>query len=235
MRVLAVGAHPDDLEILCGGTLARFHSEGHQVVMSYATRGELGNDNLTLQECFQIRSREAQDAAAIIEAELKPLAFDDNGVNPHDHSQQVRVLDLIREVEPDLILTHDPADYHPDHRAVSALVSWCVPLIAIRHYETEYPALNGVPTVYFMDTMLGVHFSPSEYVDISDVIEIKLRMLRAHASQLAFLKQYFCLDPLEQVSVVARFRGMQAGVRHAEAFRPCLDYGHGTRTRRWLP
>ncbi len=235
MRVLAIGAHPDDLEILCGGTLARFRCEGHEVVMSYATRGELGNDNLTLQECFETRSREARDAAAIIEANLIPLAFDDNGVNPYDRSQQDRVLDLIREVEPNLILTHDTADYHPDHRAVSALVSWCVPLIAIRNYETGHPALGHVPAILFMDTMLGVNFSPSEYVDISSAIEIKLRMLKAHASQLAFLKQYFRLDPVEQVSVVARFRGMQAGVRYAEAFRPCLDYGHGAYTRRWLP
>jgi LmbE family N-acetylglucosaminyl deacetylase len=235
MRILAVGAHPDDLEILCGGTLARFHLEGHEVVMSYATRGELGNDDLTLKECFETRSREAQLAARIVEAELKPLGFDDNGVNPHDRAQQVRVLDLIREAKPDLILTHDPADYHPDHRAVSALVSWCVPLIAIRRYQTKYPPLDSVPTIYFMDTMLGVNFSPGEYVDISQVIEMKLSMLRAHASQLVFLKRYFSLDPLEQVSVAARYRGMQAGVGYAEAFRQCSDYGHGIRTRRWLP
>ncbi len=235
MRVLAIGAHPDDLEILCGGTLARYCQNGHHVVMTYATRGELGNDRLTLAECFETRSSEAREAAALIGAELKPLGFDDNGVNPHDHRQQLRVLDLIREVDPDVILTHDPTDYHPDHLALPSLVSWCMPLIGLRRYETEHAASDRLPTLFFMDTMLGIGFRPSHFVDITDAMEIKLNMLRAHQSQLSFLKQYFRTDPLEQVHIVARFRGMQAGTAYAEAFRPCLLYGHGVHTSRLLP
>ena len=103
MRVLAVGAHPDDLEILCGGTLARFVLEGHEVVMCHATRGDRGSFVHSSEEIALIRGAEARRAAEICGAEYATLGFSDAEINAADRDQQDAVVDVIRDARPDLI------------------------------------------------------------------------------------------------------------------------------------
>ena len=90
MRVLAVGAHPDDLEILCGGTLARFVQEGHEVVMCHATRGDRGSFVHTSEEIARIRGAEARRAAEICGAEYATLGFSDGEINAADRDAAAR-------------------------------------------------------------------------------------------------------------------------------------------------
>jgi LmbE family N-acetylglucosaminyl deacetylase len=91
-----------------------------------------------------------------------------------------------------------------------------------------------VTPVYFMDTIAGLGFVPTEYVDVTDVIEVKAEMLAAHATQLVWLRDHDGVDIVEEMMTAARYRGQQCGVRYAEGFTQCLTWLRGA-TRRLLP
>ncbi len=234
MRVLAIGAHPDDLEILCGGTLARFCRDGHDVVMCHATSGDRGSYVGTSAEVAAIRDGEAQQAAEICGAEHATLGLHDGEVNAADPAQRRLVIDLVRETRPDLILTHHPGDYMSDHNEVARLVFDCSFHATLPLLETDRPHHSTVTPIYYMDTVMGLGFQPTEYVDVSDVIETKTSMLEAHQSQLVWLRDHDGVDIVEQMRIATRFRGLQCGAQYAEGFIPCLTWLRGT-TRRLLP
>ena len=234
MRILAVGAHPDDLEILCGGTLARFVAEGHEVVMCHATRGDRGSYVHSSEEIARIRGAEARRAAQVAGAEHATLGLHDGEINAADPGQQRLVVDLVRDARPDLIVTHHTGDYMGDHNEISRLVFECSFYATLPLYETGRPHHDRVAPVYFMETVMGLGFSPTEFVDVSAVIETKVRMLEAHESQLTWLRDHTGVDIVEQMKTTSRFRGQQCGVAYAEGFVPCLTWLRGT-TRRLLP
>jgi len=234
MRVLAVGAHPDDLEILCGGTLARFVQEGHEVVMCNATLGNRGSFEHTSEEIAEIRLREARRAAEIAGADHVTLGFTDGEVDATDAGQRAAVVDLVREVRPDLILTHSAGDYMSDHNETSKLVFDCSFHATLPLLETGKPHHDTVTPIYFIDTVMGLGFQPTEYVDVTSTIEMKAAMLEAHESQLTWLRDHDGIDVVDQMRTTTRFRGQQCGVAFAEGFAPCLTWLRGT-TRRLLP
>ncbi|HUT56251.1 MAG TPA: PIG-L family deacetylase [Phycisphaerae bacterium] len=218
LRVLAVGAHPDDLELLCGGTLARYAELGHQVVMVHLLNGDKGHYKLSSYEVAKTRAAEAQAAGAVIGAEVLTLGIPDCELVA-DLATRRRVIDLIRQVRPDVVITHAPNDYMADHTAASRLVCDAtffstVPLLATQHKPND-----KVAPVFFMDTVAGVDFLPTEYVDITGCFETKRQMLSCHRSQLAYLAEHDKIDFLEFMEAINRFRGLQCGVRYAEAFR----------------
>ena len=234
MRVLAVGAHPDDLEILCGGTLARFAREGHDVVMCHATTGDKGSFVHSSEEVSRIRVTEARRAAEICGAEHATLSFADGEVNAADAAQQRAVVELVRDVRPDVILTHSPGDYHSDHNEISKLVFDCSFHATLPLYVTGKPHHDKVVPIFFIETVAGIGFSPTEYVDISGVIDVKTAMLEAHESQLTWLRDHDGVDIVEQLQVWSRFRGIQCAVAYAEGFVPCSAWLRGA-PHRLLP
>jgi LmbE family N-acetylglucosaminyl deacetylase len=234
MRVVAIGAHPDDLEILCGGTLARFVQEGHEVVMCNASYGNRGSFEHTSAQITEIRLREARRAAELAGAEHLTLGFTDGEINASDPDQRTAVVDLVRETRPDLILTHSPNDYMSDHNQVSRLVFDCSFHATLPLLETANPHHATVTPIYFLDTVMGLGFQPTEYVDVTGTIETKVAMLEAHESQLTWLRDHDGIDVVEQMRAATRFRGLQCGVTYAEGFAPCLTWLRGT-TRRLLP
>jgi LmbE family N-acetylglucosaminyl deacetylase len=234
MRVLAVGAHPDDLEILCGGTLARFVAEGHEVVMCNATLGNRGSFQHSSSEIAEIRLREARRAAELAGATHVTLGLTDGEVDASDRAQRLAVVDLVREARPDLILTHWPNDYMSDHNEVSRLVFDCSFHATLPLLETGKPYHDTVTPIYYMDTVMGVGFLPTEYVDVTSTIESKIAMLEAHETQLTWLREHDGVDIVEQMRTTTRFRGQQCGVDYAEGFAPCVAWLRGT-TRRLLP
>ena len=234
MRVLAVGAHPGDLEQLCGGTLARFVREGHEVTMCHASIGDRGSFVHTSAEIAEIRGLEATRAAAIIGAKAATLGLSDGLINAADQTQRNLAVDLIRTWLPDVIVTHAPNDYMADHNEVSRLMLDASHIATLPLLETAHPAHTVVTPVIYMDTLAGVGFQPTEYVDISDVLEQKLEALRCHSSQLEWLLAHDGVDVVEQTRVAASFRGFQSGVRYAEGFAPCLTWLRA-RTVRLLP
>ena len=234
MRVLAVAAHPDDLEQLCGGTLARFAEDGHDVTMCHVSRGDRGSFVHTMDEIAAIRHEEAAQAAGTIGATHVSLGLSDGEVNASDPHQKDLAIDVIRRVKPDLLITHHPSDYMPDHVECGKLFEEASFVATLPLYETAEPVHQTVAAVYYMDTLAGLGFQPIEYVDISGVIETKLASLAAHTSQVEWLRDHDGVDVLEQTRIVSAFRGFQAGTTYAEGFIPSLRWLR-PRTRRLLP
>ncbi|MFN2627934.1 MAG: PIG-L deacetylase family protein [Gaiellaceae bacterium] len=234
MRVLAVGAHPDDLEILCGGTLARFVQEGHEVVMCHVTLGNRGSFEHAAAEIAEIRLREARRAAEIAGADHVTLGFTDAEVDATDREQRAAVVELMREVRPDLIITHSADDYMSDHNETSKLVFDCSFHATLPLLETGTPHHDTVSPIYFMDTVMGLGFQPTDYVDVTSTIETKVAMLEAHESQLTWLRDHDGIEVVEQMRAATRFRGLQCRSQYAEGFAPCLTWLRAT-ARRLLP
>lgn len=219
MKVLAVGAHPDDLEILCAGTLARYAEAGHAVTMAHVCTGHLGHYRVPPEELAPIRREEARQAGGVIGADVVSLELPDGGVYGDREEHRLLMVDLVRQARPDVILTHAPSDYMPDHLAVSQLVFDASFLATTPNLRTRHPAHDKVAPLYYFDTLAAVGFEPEEYVDVSGVMEVKRRMLRCHASQLTWLKEHDGVDIVEFMEGVARLRGLQCGVAWAEGFR----------------
>ena len=241
MNILAIGCHPDDLEIGCGGTLARFASAGHRVTMVHVANGNMGHVVLMPVELRAIRLVEAQRAgqilgvAEVITLDLPDLAVDSN--NPQTINQMV---DIIRRVQPDLIITHAPEDYMKDHVEVGRLAFDASFSASVPHFPTQTQnvsetfRVSKITPLYYMDTVAGVNFLPTDYVDISETIETKLQALDCHESQIKWMRDHDGIDFLDFVRTVSKFRGLQCGVQYAEGFRQCLTWPRLT-TKRLLP
>src|SRR5688500_5055096 len=184
MNILCIAAHPDDIEILCAGTLARYAREGHQVTMAIFTSGNMGDAVIEPEQLAAIREKESRASAALIGAKLIWSAVMDEHVFP-DREQRRIMIDILREADPDVIFTHSPSDYHPDHRYVGQLVFDAYFQKGLPHIPgQQLPACRfGHSQVYFMDNLGGIDFQPAEYVDITDVFAIKTEMLACHKSQ----------------------------------------------------
>jgi N-acetylglucosamine malate deacetylase 1 len=199
LRVLVAGGHPGDPECGCAGTIARYSDLGHDVVILYLNHGEGYCGPSPLNQCGSIRTAEAQKACEILKAH--PLFA--NQIDSHailDNAHYSEFQQLLEAQRPDAVFTQWPIDQHSDHRAISALClnAWVKggQKFTLYYYEVAD------------DTLM---FSPSEYVDISNVEDRRHAACYAHASQSPD-KWY----PAQ--TRIARFRGSQCGYTQAEAF-----------------
>lgn len=223
MNVLAVGAHPDDLEILCGGTLARCAARGDAVVMVCAANGDCGSAVHGRAELAAIRRKEAETAAAMIGATYHCLDYSDLEI-ALDMEARVKLAEIIRAARPDFLITHAPNDYMLDHRNASVLTEMASFDATIPNVKTPSPPHRMVP-LYYMDTLVGVDFQPTEYVDVTDFFETKARMLACHESQVQWLRHHDVIQVDELMEATTRLRGLQAGVKYAEGFRGVQTWG----------
>ena len=218
MRILAVGAHPDDLEILCAGTLAKYAAQGHHVTMAVATNGEVGSSTLSKAEIAQIRSAEAAASAAVIGADFIWMNYPDEFLFS-DAAARLNFLNMVRKARPDVILTHAPADYHPDHRTAGQIIWDIRVMTTVPNIRTEEPVCDAIPEIYYFDTIAGIDFVPQYYVDITEAFETKKRMLACHKSQASWLEDQYEMSYLDFIEYVGRYRGLQCGARYAECFQ----------------
>jgi LmbE family N-acetylglucosaminyl deacetylase len=223
MRVLAIGAHPDDVEILCGGTLGLYARAGHDVTIAIATNGNVGSPTLGRDEIAAVRRAEAEAACLLFGAELIWMDFDDEWLF-NDRASRTRFIDAVREARPDVMFVHNPADYHPDHRNAGQLALDARIPAAIRLVETTLPALTELPHAFVMDTLGGLEFEPDVYVDISDTLALKGEALGRHASQDEWLQHLYGMGYQQFVVEQAERRGREAGLPYAEAFRVVGTY-----------
>ena len=230
MNILAVGAHPDDLEILCAGTLARYSRDGHRVIMAHVCNGNKGHHHIPPDKLAEVRDREAASSAKVIGAEHINLGTEDLDVYL-EREQVLKCVELIRRTTPDVIITHSPDDYMPDHTVTSKLVFDASFIATLPHTKTEHEHFEKITPIYYADTLAGVKFQPEEYVDITETFVIKKKMLDCHKSQLKWLKEHDKIDILELIKTVARFRGLQCGVLYAEAFRKADVWGRNVPQR----
>jgi LmbE family N-acetylglucosaminyl deacetylase len=195
MNVLAIGAHPDDLEYGCGGTLIRHAQRGDRVFLLVVTDGGQGGDP-------QIRREEQLDAAKIIGAEeVFFLDYPDTRFECNRESI-MRLEEVIRRVKADLVYTHFYEDTHQDHRNIARAV---------------VPAARSVPNLLYFEGLSSQQFNPTVFVNIGKVIHQKLGALEAHASQVEKTN-------IEKLTIIdisrsaAHFRGIQGRVTYAEGF-----------------
>jgi N-acetylglucosamine malate deacetylase 1 len=205
MRILAIGAHPDDLEIYAFGTLCAWAGMGAALTLAVATDGAKGG----AQPAEVLRARRAEETQAALAPLGQPLllGFADGALRA-DAQLEGTLRDLIRDAAPDLLLTHAPNDYHADHRALSAA--------ALQASGFSVPVL-------FMDTMNGTGFVPTHWVDVTAHWAAKTAAILTHASQ----------DPGRFVAMADRQAAYRAGEcnalpeARAEAFRfePRFPFG----------
>jgi N-acetylglucosamine malate deacetylase 1 len=221
--VLAVGAHPDDLESQIGGTLAALAARGVEVHMATVTDGWCGSYERPGPEIARIRLEEARRAAAIAGA----AAFHHLGM--HDQGSETTIerrrelVDLIRRLGVTVLLGHPPNDYHVDHRNASELLFQARCAAVVPNFASE-PPLATTPHLAYFDANEGVGFAPDIWIDVSAAFDVKRRMLAAHESQVDLLARMYAEDIQEMMERLSAFRGGQRATRYAEAFRGCGTY-----------
>lgn len=225
VRILAVHAHPDDIEFLAAGTLALLADTGqHHIIFSTLTSGDKGSRDLSASEISELRRKEAASAAAIIGADYVPGDFLDQEIFS-DNASRHAVVELLRKTRPDVVLTASPVDYSPDHEATSLLVRDACFAAGSPNYKTHSPSIGEIPELYLMDPLGGTDrngdtIDPDFIVDITDKIAVKRAMLEKHQSQRAWLKAHHHMENyVEQMEIWSGERGKRIGVPFGEGFR----------------
>jgi N-acetylglucosamine malate deacetylase 1 len=226
LRILAVHAHPDDLEILAAGTLAHLAAQGHFITIATMTPGDCGTAEYDAETIAAIRRNEAAEATRLIAgAEYICAEFRDLAIFSDDSSRR-RITELLRLTRPDIVITASPVDYHCDHEATSALVrDACFAAPAPNYKCGSAPILGAIPHLYFCDPdegrdREGNTVLPDFLVDISEHMELKKKMLACHQSQRAWLQKHHGMDNyIETMEQWTRERGTLANLTYAEGFR----------------
>ena len=234
MRVLAITAHPDDMEFHCAGTLLKCKQRGDDVYVITVNNGSMGHAVIMPDELGKMRVEEARTACEL--AGFHYLTCDIGDLQSYYQSREQKdiLVDLIRQVNPDLMIIPDPDDYMCDHVAASKLAFDAAFMATVPHYETAHPASEKICPIYYMETCSGVGFVPTEWVDISDVYQTKYDMLMCHKTQEVWLREHDHCDYANELRILAEFRGMQCKVKYAEAFKQCI-VGHRIVPYRMLP
>ena len=198
MKVMAIGAHPDDIEIFMYGCLSACKVRGDKIINCIATDGSAGGE-FKGKELAVLREQETRKALNCFGDPIL-LRMKDGELSQFENRQNL-IDNVVKQHKPDFIITHDPFDYHPDHRELSRLV--------VNSAGFDCP-------VFFCDTLMGINFLPEYYVDITFFYESKRKAILCHNSQ-------FPLDLLEASEIMNRYRAAQCNLPKAnfvEAFRP---------------
>lgn len=226
--ILAIGAHPDDIELSCGGIVAKLARQGHTVVIADLTQGELGTRGTK-----EIRAQEAKAATKILgTADRRNLKLPDGNIE-RNHDNLLKVVSLIREFQPRILLIPHSVERHPDHVHTHQLCKEAWFYSGLEKIKTE---LHGTPQVphrpyHYFEFMQWYEFTPSFIIDISETWEMKIAAIRAHASQFhnpdsrepetKLSKPEF----LEMIEVRARYYGERIGVRYGEPLFSWAPFG----------
>jgi LmbE family N-acetylglucosaminyl deacetylase len=235
-RVLAVGAHPDDVEIMWSGTLFALRQLGHEIHVASLTLGDCGSVELSAEEIRCIRHREAIKACAVLDATYHDAGFDDLCIFNDDNSNR-RVTALLREVDPSVVITHSPNDYLSDHEITSLLVRNACFYASIPNYETKLstaPCTLNIPYLYYAQPIegkdiFGNEVTPQFYIDISGVMNEKLEMLACHESQRSWLQAHHGID--EYLESTRRYNS-SLGQRASIVSGQLIFYAEGFRQHR---
>ncbi len=185
LRVLCIGAHPDDCDLYCGGIALKYRDRGHQVKFIATTNGDAGHHEMGGGELARRRYAEAQAAAQVADLEYQILDNHDGELQPDLATRKV-MIGLIRQFDPDLVITHRSNDYHPDHRATAVLVQDAIFLVTAPNILPLTPSLPDSPILgYTHDRFTEpTPFVPTVAIDTDDVFERKVDMMHCHKSQM---------------------------------------------------
>ncbi len=216
VEILAVGAHPDDVELGCGGTLALLARAGRSVGILDLTRGEAGTRGTP-----ETRAAEAAEAARLLGARFRDRLDLGDGNLRTDRAAELEVIEVVRRRRPRLVFAPLPNDRHPDHVRAGRLVTDAAFYAGLRALETGLPPHRPQQVVYFPSTFLA---EPTFLVDVTGTLEVKLAAVRAFRSQFfdpaSKEPATFISSPefLDGVAARARAFGRLANVGAAEGF-----------------
>ncbi|GAA0226934.1 PIG-L deacetylase family protein [Cryptosporangium japonicum] len=194
-RIVAIGAHPDDLELACGGTIAKLHDSGHEIHALVMSGGEIGGD-FSKRPAEAIRGGRLLGATSVVVHD-----FPDTRLQAHEFEMTQIVEAALRRYNPDIVLTHSGNDQHQDHHAV--------------HLATLRAARQHSAILCYESPSVTDKFSPQVFVDIGDYVDVKVQAVKAHRDQA---DKPYMTD--ERIRGLASFRGAQAKINHAEGFEP---------------
>jgi len=213
--LLFFAAHADDLELSCGGTIAKYVKDGRRVGMIELTRGEMGTRGKP-----QIRKREAQNAARILGSRFRiQLDFGDGGLRT-GREEELQLIDLIRRYRPEVIFAPWPDERHPDHVRTGRIVTDAAFYAGLRALKTELPAHRPQVTAYYMQNYV---VPPSFVIDVTDAWKTKMRAIHAFKSQFGQTSKeptIFISHPrfLEMIDARGKHFGAMIGVQYGEAY-----------------
>ena len=185
LRILVIGAHPDDCEYLAGGIAVMYSRLGHEVKFVSLTNGDAGHLELAGAPLARRRSAEAAAAAKVVGAESLVLDYHDGTLLPTLELRN-EVIQIIREYQPDLVMSHRPNDYHPDHRYTGVAVTDAINMVIVGNLVPFVPPLRSIPVMMYLwdHFQKPSPFIPDVLVDIDAVIEQKIDCLHCHTSQM---------------------------------------------------
>ena len=196
MKILALGAHPDDIEYGCGGTFLKFARKGENIYLMVLTRGEFGGDP-------EKRQKEQEEAMKLLGVKKIFWGGYVDTELPNERIIITHIDKIIKEVGPDEVYVNYIDDIHQDHRTLA---------------ECTLAATRYIKRVFFYEDYTSNNFEPDIFIDIEDVLEEKQKLIQVYASQVA--KSYPTkLDMVESVRATANFRGFQGKVKYAEGFK----------------
>jgi LmbE family N-acetylglucosaminyl deacetylase len=215
-HVVAFGAHAGDVEFTCGAVLAKYARHGHRATIVHMTLGEAGHPRMAPDEYAEQRRREVAESAAVLGAGVRCLPYAD-GRLPATPETELAVCDLVRELRPDVVLTHWRGSLHQDHVLTHHIVTRAVLLARLEGVERERPP-HAVGAVYFAENWEDPQdFIPELYVDVSDDFETWLAAADKHA---LFRGEVVPFPYRDYYRALAAVRGAESGCRYAAAFMP---------------
>lgn len=220
-KILAIGGHPDDVEQFMGGTLMLLAKAGYEITVAAMTDGACGSHELSAEEIVKIRKEESENAAKLLGAKKFISVGIKDGSIEYNLENVRKLVALIREIQPDIILTHPTDDYMTDHWHTGALVLWAVPEARHENFEAPGTVIPAYPHVYHCDPQ-GLTLSDGQIVrvntivDISTVIDEKMKAFAEHKSQLSFMDSHD--DTIHKTKRWHITRGEQANVEYGEGF-----------------
>jgi LmbE family N-acetylglucosaminyl deacetylase len=226
MNILAFGSHPDDVELLCAGTLLKYKKQGHKIFIALTTSGNIGSNIIEgREEIARTREAEQLDAARFYDAEVRFLRYNDEGLMDGPEVRR-NVLNAMRWADPDVIFTNFPGDRSTDHNMTGTIVGRVMLSLPGKNVPADEPPIEKAPSLFYWDTAAGLHFEPEAYVDITDTYEQKIEALKCHKSQFAWMDTFQIQGFADHCRILSEFRGLQAGCRYAEGFRAYRIHGY---------
>ena len=227
MNIVCIGAHQDDIDIHCLGTLLRYHAQGDVVItnvsVSNGDKGAQYDLSMAYEDVTAMRNAEAAEIVESLGGRFICMGLPDEYVRDTDEARN-QMTDILREAKADIVFAPPPVDYNPDH-IVSGQIAYQACLMApIRTIYTDHDPLPDFPAMYYMDSVAGLDWQPTHYVDISHVFERKCELLQLYKSQMRNMEQFGGWDLVTYARILSAFRGLQCSVQCAEAFKPVLAW-----------
>ncbi len=230
--VLSLGAHPDDAEFMCTGTLALLRRRGWQIHIATMAPGDCGTVQYTREEISRIRRGEAAKSAAMLDGTYHCLESGDIFIL-YERPQLLKAIEVVRKVRPRIVITTSPSDYMVDHEMASKLAQTACFCCGVVNVETPgAEPFEPIPHLYYMDAVegkdkLGTEVKPSMIVDISSVMDLKEKMLCCHESQRDWLLKHHGMDEyVNMMKLFSQKRGGQIGRPFGEGFRQHLGHAY---------